>query len=340
VACGALGLAARRMRLLILAAGVCAITGRVALLEVASILVLVLIWRTRARWTYVAILVASGVALIVGDGLLEAGDPVWARALLTTGFLLKFAAVPFLCWLLSVAEEVSAVVLGLIIAVVDIAIFAELYSVAQAAPWILTPHGLWLGVGIASALGGSILMLTQRSLKRLLVLSTVEDIGFLLLGVSSASQIGMSGALIGAAVHAVAKALLFISISAPEADGALDGKTGALASRYPLSAAGFLFGMLAMLGVPPLVGFAGRWRLYETAAQSGSAVLVAFIAASALSLIAYTLALTRTWWGPDGGQGPGARGRGEPLGLRAVIVLLAAILVLAGLWPNLLGRLL
>jgi formate hydrogenlyase subunit 3/multisubunit Na+/H+ antiporter MnhD subunit len=325
-----------------LAAGVGAITGRVALLEIASILVLILIWRTRARWTYLAVVVASGAALIVGDGLLEAGDPGWARALLTTGFLLKLAAVPFLFWLLRVAEDVPAAVLGLIIAVLDIAVFAELYSVAQAAPWILTPHGLWLGIGIGSALGGSILMLSQRSLKRLLVLSTVEDIGFLLLGVSSASQIGMSGALIGAAVHAVAKALLFVSISAPEADGALDGKAGALATRYPLSAAGFLFGMLAMLGVPPLMGFAGRWRLYETAAQAGPVVLVAFIASSAFSLIAYTLALTRIWWGPDGGQGPGAPpiGRGEPLGLRATIVLLAAILVLAGLWPNLLRGLL
>ncbi len=56
-------------------------------------------------------------------------------------------------------------------------------------------------------------MLTQRSLKRLLVLSTVEDVGFLLLGVASASSLGMQGAMIAAATHALAKALLFICLA-------------------------------------------------------------------------------------------------------------------------------
>ncbi len=56
-------------------------------------------------------------------------------------------------------------------------------------------------------------MLTQRSLKRLLVLSTVEDIGFLLLGVFAVSQLGINGAIIAAATHALAKALLFACLS-------------------------------------------------------------------------------------------------------------------------------
>jgi len=41
-------------------------------------------------------------------------------------------------------------------------------------------------------------MLTQRSLKRLLVLSTVEDVGFLLLGIASATALGTTGALVAA----------------------------------------------------------------------------------------------------------------------------------------------
>ena len=141
-------------------------------------------------------------------------------------------------------------------------------------------------------------MLTQRSLKRLLVLSTVEDIGFLLLGLASASLLGYSGALIAAATHALAKALLFICLSAPEAEGALDTKHTGLANRYPVSAFGFLFGMLAMLGVPPTLGYIGRWRLYETALQIAPLLLAAFILSSVFALIAYTLALTRVWWGP------------------------------------------
>src|SRR5450631_1225088 len=160
------------------------------------------------------------------------------------------------------------------------------------------PHGVWLAAAIVSALLASILMLTQRNLKRLLALSTIEDMGFLTLGVVTAGKLGMEGAMIGAAVHAMAKALLFLSLSAPEADGALSAESRGLASRYPLSATAFLVGMLAVLGIPPTIGFAGRWRLFETASQSGKWVLFAFVLSSMFALISYVIALGRVWWGP------------------------------------------
>jgi multicomponent Na+:H+ antiporter subunit D len=103
-----------------------------------------------------------------------------------------------------------------------------------------------------------------------------------------------------------------------------------------LSATGFLFGMLAMLGVPPMLGFAARWRLYETAAQAGPAVLLAFVLSSALALIAYTLALTRFWWGPPESDG---RTAPEPLPLRGTVLILIVLLLAAGLWPNMLQTL-
>jgi formate hydrogenlyase subunit 3/multisubunit Na+/H+ antiporter MnhD subunit len=104
--------------------------------------------------------------------------------------------------------------------------------------------------------------------------------------------------MIAAATHALAKALLFICLAGPEADGALEIEPIALAARYPVSAFGFLFGMLAMLGIPPTIGFIGRWRLYSTALQIGVCPLTIFILSSILALIAYVLALTRNWWGP------------------------------------------
>jgi multicomponent Na+:H+ antiporter subunit D len=178
----------------------------------------------------------------------------------------------------------------------------------------------------------SILMLAQRNLKRLLALSTIEDMGFLTLGVVAAGKIGMEGAMIGAAVHALAKALLFLSLSAPEADGALTNESRGLASRYPLSATGFLFGMLAVLGVPPTLGFAGRWRLYETASQAGPWVLSAFVLSSMFALLAYALALGRFWWGPAA-ESSGKTSK-EPLLLSATVGALVVILMAGGLWPD------
>ena len=312
-------------------------TIRLTLLELSAWLAVFLVWRCvgskLATWSYLAAVAISAVGLVGGSVLLESGHSEGARALLICGFFLKLAIVPLFLWLPQIAEELPALVTGLIIAVVDIAAFGELYIVAQANPWVLTPHGLWLGSAIASALLASILMLAQRNLKRLLALSTIEDMGFLTLGIASTTIIGLKGALFAAVVHSLAKALLFASLSIPEADGALTNESRGLASRYPLSATAFVFGMLAMLGVPPTLGFAGRWRLYDTAAQAGPWVLAAFVLSSMFALISYVLALSRFWWGPPPANS-GTKTSREPLLFGATVGALIVILLVGGLWPD------
>jgi formate hydrogenlyase subunit 3/multisubunit Na+/H+ antiporter MnhD subunit len=200
-----------------------------------------------------------------------------------------------------------------------------------------------LCVAAATSFLAALLMLSQRSLKRLLVLSTVEDVGFLILGAASISLLGLDGAVIAASTHAFAKALLFICLSGPEADGALDGEPKGLAARYPVAAFGFLFGMLAMLGIPPTMGFLGRWRLYETALQIGWPLAAVFILSSIFALIAYVLALTRFWWGPPDEPDSSSTQEHpikEPFILQSVIVVLVVLILAAGVWPDLLQKLL
>ena len=143
--------------------------------------------------------------------------------------------------------------------------------------------------------------------------------------------------MLAASTHAVAKALLFACLSGPEAGGELDVEPVALATSYPVSAFGFLFGMLAMLGVPPLVGFLGRWRLYEAALQIHPALAAVFLLSSILALVSYVQALVRNWWGPPGDGGAEAPpGRMEPFLLQATIAGAAMLLLVAGAWPGLL----
>jgi multicomponent Na+:H+ antiporter subunit A len=308
---------------------------RLLLLEISTVLALALVWHVgtrRAAWLYSVVVALSAVSLIIGQIALQHGSDGWARSLVLTGFLLKLAIVPLLVWLPAVAEAVPALAMGLIVAVVDIAAFGELYLTAASHPGLLAPRGIWITAAIASSLLASLLMLTERNLKRLLALSTVEDMGFLLLGVVSASELGLRGALFAGMVHALAKALLFISLSAPEADGALTPDARGLASLYPYSAAAFLAGMLAMLGIPPLLGFAGRWRLYQTASAMNHWLLAGFILSSMFSLIAYVLCLTRCWWGPrEEGR---AATMSESWPLRFAMVGLTALLLVGGLWPD------
>jgi formate hydrogenlyase subunit 3/multisubunit Na+/H+ antiporter MnhD subunit len=104
--------------------------------------------------------------------------------------------------------------------------------------------------------------------------------------------------------------------------------------------------MLAILGVPPTLGYIGRWRLYETALQIKPLLLAAFVVSSAFALIAYVLALTRIWWGsarsPDSPlPDPPASDpqipyppAAEPLLLQITILALVVLLLIAGLWPQ------
>ncbi len=310
---------------------------RLGALELAALLTVVLLWqtaRTRAvKFAYLAVVLLSAGSMIASDLLADRGSLEAARAFLLTGIAVKLAIVPLFFWLLALADGVPVLVLGVIIAVVDMAAFGEFLIGAQTNPLLLTPQPIFFYAATLTSLVAALLMITQRSLKRLLVLSTVEDVGFLLLGAASANALGQNGAIIAASTHALAKALLFICLAAPEADGALKTEPVALAARYPVSAFGFLFGMLAMLGIPPTLGFIGRWRLYSAAYEVGFCPLTIFIVSSILALIAYTLALTRNWWGPPPDPPPQAAAR-EPFLIKAVIVVLVAILLIAGIWPH------
>ncbi len=312
---------------------------RLGLLESAALLTVLRVWLAArsltAKLTYLAVVLISAGSMLASELLCHAQNQEWSRAFLLTSILVKLAAVPLFFWLLRLADELPALVLGLIIAIVDMAAFAEFAIGAQLIPSAPASPLLIYAAALTSLLA-ALLMLTQRSLKRLLVLSTIEDVGFLLLGIASISVSGMKGAMIAATTHALAKALLFICLSAPEADSALEGQPTGLITRYPVSAFGFLFGMLAMLGIPPTLGFIGRWRLYETAVQIGWPIAAVFIVSSILALIAYVLALTRVWWGPPHDPSPPASTspRGEPFVLQAVIVTLVALLLVGGIWPG------
>jgi formate hydrogenlyase subunit 3/multisubunit Na+/H+ antiporter MnhD subunit len=307
-----------------------------------------LVWQSAktlvAKLTYLVVVLVSALSLLASEVVLEYarldhGKDGWAWALLLTSACVKLAAVPLSFWLLSLADEIPALVLGLIIAVVDMAAFGEFWiSVYTIPDWSFAPHFALVYIAAATSFLAALLMLTQRSLKRLLVLSTIEDVGFLLLAVFSMNHdLGIRGGLIAAYTHALAKSLLFICLSGPEADGALDGEHTGLINRYPVAAFGFLFGMLAMVGVPPTLGYIGRWRLYETALQIGWPLAAVFILSSIFALIAYTLALTRVWWGPEHEPHPHPSPPHlirEPFLLQAVIVALVVLILAGGIWPD------
>jgi multicomponent K+:H+ antiporter subunit A len=337
----------RRFLLALAAAGGLAFVGllapaalaRTTLLEAAAAVAFLILWRTARRpaWHgYLAAVLLSAYGMIGGTVAAEAGDAPWAMALLLPGIAIKLGLIPLWFWLPLVAEWAPAIVTGLVVGIVDVAAFAELLTLRSAEPWLFTWSAPWVALGVASAVLGAVLALAQRDVRRLLAFSTIADMGFLVVAVSLGGEYGITGALLGAAVHAMAKALLFASVAAPEAEGAALVNARGLASGYPLAGTGFLIGALSVLGVPPTLGYAGHWRVFSVV--SANPVWFAALAGAAmLSVAVYARAIALFWWGPETENAKPELRRYNRLIFGVALTLLMAALLVAGVWPRFLA---
>jgi hydrogenase-4 component B len=173
------------------------------------------------------------------------------------------------------------------------------------------PASTWLGVAVlalggASALGGVTYALFARDLKRLLALSTIENVGIILLALGASlllrrggedlwAAVALAAAMLHAINHAVFKALLFLGAGAIErATGTVDvDSLGGLLRRMPRTGWALVIGAAAIAGLPPLNGFASEWLALRSllAVAEHLGVGAAIAGAIALAALAMTAAL-------------------------------------------------
>jgi NADH-quinone oxidoreductase subunit M len=124
---------------------------------------------------------------------------------------------------------------------------------------VLAPFlGAFAVVGIVY---GSLACLAQRDLKRLIAFSSVGHMGFVLLGISTLTPVGINGALYANIAHGLITGLLFFLVGAIKDrhhTAALDELGGGLYERTPRLAGLLAFAAVASLGLPGLAGFWGE----------------------------------------------------------------------------------
>ena len=117
---------------------------RLGLLEPAALLTVLRVWLTArtisAKLTYLAVVLISAGSLVASEAARRHAASPGRVHLLLTSVLVKLAAIPLIFWLLRLADELPALVLGLIIAIVDMAAFGELYVAVHANPGLFTPQ--------------------------------------------------------------------------------------------------------------------------------------------------------------------------------------------------------
>lgn len=223
-------------------------------------------------------------------------------SLALAGFGLKAGLVPLHFWLpeahAAAPSHVSALMSGVVI---KMGIYGLLRVIALLG--IVPAWWSWLvlGLGVISGVLGVVWALAQHDIKRLLAFHSVENIGIILLGVGigglglayhhpGVAILGFAGALLHTFNHALFKSLLFLGAgSVIHATGARDiERLGGLSRRMPLTAAAFLVGSVAIVGLPPLNGFVSEWMVYRGILHIGLVTdisRIASLAGVALALI-------------------------------------------------------
>lgn len=139
------------------------------------------------------------------------------------------------------------------------------------------PYGAGLlvaGMSLITLFGGLILFFYQDDLKRLLALSTITHLAYILMGCALGvlgSPLGLQGGVLHIAAHGVGKALLFLSVGAVAyfSGSRRISELAGVGRRLPLVATGFFVGAFTVTGVPPLAGFWSKWMLIGGALQMG-----------------------------------------------------------------------
>ncbi len=141
----------------------------------------------------------------------------------------------------------------------------------------------------AGILYGSYTAIKQDSLKRLLAYSSIAQLGYMLLGISLATELGLVAGLIHIFNHAIIKVTLFLSVvtiifySKTDSISQLAG----LAKCMPLLMVAFLVSGLSLIGVPMTAGFVSKWYLIKASFEAGYWGLVLVIVFSSVLAIIY-----------------------------------------------------
>ena len=213
-----------------------------------------------------------------------------AYVLLCAGFAFKMALVPFHAWAPDVYQGSPSSVTLWLATLPKMAALVVLVRILHT-----LPAPLFLGVmGVAAVVTmftGNLMAFVQQDVKRMLAWSGVAHMGYILIGLASATPEATKSVFVYAIAYAVTALGAFAVLGAltrgEHEPHFLTDLAGA-GFRHPLPAFVLTLCMASLAGIPPLVGFAGKFYLFYAALEAGRTGLALLgIANSVLSLYFY-----------------------------------------------------
>ncbi|MGN6681485.1 MAG: complex I subunit 5 family protein [Streptosporangiaceae bacterium] len=205
------------------------------------------------------------------DGLV-----VVSFVLIITGLLIKGSIVPFQFWLAdahAVAPTPVCVLFSGVMVELGLYGVARVYwsMFARALGHDAAITGVFVTLGLVTAIVGALFCFRERHIKRLLAFSTISHAGMFLIGIGLLTPLGLTGSALYVIGHALVKGALFLTVgivlhrlgSVNEAE--LHG-TG---RRLPVTGVVFTLAALGLADLPPFATFLGKGWIEDTAAHAG-----------------------------------------------------------------------
>ncbi|MGD9663748.1 MAG: NADH-quinone oxidoreductase subunit NuoN [Novosphingobium sp.] len=210
------------------------------------------------------------------------------------GLAFKISAVPFHMWTPDVYEGAPTPVTTFFATAPKVAAVSLAARVAldafgtQAAAW----QQVVIFAALASIIVGALGAIGQGNIKRLLAYSSINNVGFILIGLAAATPQGASAMLVYLTIY-VAMSLggFVVVLMLRDADGnqveSIADMAG-LSRTNPMLALCMAAVMFSLAGIPPLFGFWGKFVVFQAAVDAGLIALAAVgIAASVIGAFYY-----------------------------------------------------
>ena len=199
---------------------------------------------------------------------------VFGLVFVVSGIAFKLGVVPYHMWVPDVYDGAPTPITLLIGAAPKLATFALMLRLLSGAlqgtavDW----QGMLIVLCVLSMVLGNLIAISQTNLKRMLAYSTIANMGFMLLGFLTANRYGFSAAMFYTVTYVLTSLasfgiILLLSREGFESDQ-LDDLKG-LNQRSPWWAFIMLLVMFSLAGLPPTVGFYGKFMVIEAAIGDG-----------------------------------------------------------------------
>jgi NADH-quinone oxidoreductase subunit N len=265
---------------------------------------------------------AAGILPSIGVGLLIVG----------LGF--KVSAVPFHVWTPDVYEGAPTPITAFMSVGTKVAAFVAMARILNGA--VADLAGVWApivaAVAVATMVLGNTAALMQTDVKRLLAYSSIAHAGYILLGILAGSASAVIFYLTAYAAMNLGAFAVVMYMARQGAEYTRTEDLKGLARRSPLVAGALAVFMFSLAGIPPLVGFFGKFEVFRTAVNAGytGLVIVAVLASVASAYYYLRLLIYAFMHEPEEHVNP------APLsaGVGATLLVTVAVTLLCGLWPD------